>query len=440
MSAGRYARRYRWIAAATLSLSACSGPMSAPTDRVTVTAKGGLLAQGLGADGCHRETVADASGPVDLRNFTGASAGCPAEVAIFGVDRSAELISPTWTAASDHIETVAGALTPVSVIAYVAALPYATQAETDAACRRAEADIARAHQLYNGMRCGMGVTARIQVVDLSKNWNVLYSGCTLADTLKAEAGHSPGALNAYYIVGSNGDKGVWCGPDVLIVSTISDNETFAHEVGHGLSLDHFPLPTANIMVSGSSVRDTFTLGQCFRCNFNPTSAMRRSTTIGPADCPQRLGDGRCPEVWWPEPGPPPTAAPPAGVTAGEAVRGWLECEECTPADLAPVVALGDTAVPLLRQSLSNLHDPVRNHLQSTYRSLRAYCVARPAVPLTITEEAYVASYLNNARARYQLRAAVAAAQIRTAAALTLVREIRTSARRDVRDYLGFLLQ
>lgn len=400
------------------------------------------FAQGLAADGtCARAPFRIVRGAAYLPEITGGDSACPGEMAAFAVDQRVELLNPGWSRWRDSIHLSGGDLAPLSVVAYVASLPNATPDETELACKRAEADVARAHQLFNTMQCGIAIHGDVKPAKLTESYGLLYAGCNLAESLHDSLGYQPGVLNVYYIAG-NGEKGLYCesAPDTLIVSTIAaDNETLAHEVGHALTLDHFGDSSDNIMTSGTSIRDVFTLGQCFRCAYNPASPSRATPIKPAAACPTRDRDDRCPEVFWPAPAP---AAPPQHQPAKPAdiVKRWLECEECTSEDLQRVVALRDDAVTMLGQAFDSGTGTVRLHLQAVYDALRPYCDSRPGIALRLSRDEYVAGYLGNLRARHQLRAAIAAAQIRTAAANALLQLLRRTARRDVQRYITVILQ
>src|SRR5262249_29085795 len=66
------------------------------------------FAQGLSADGCHRDQIPLALGTSPLRQFIAADATCPAEVALFGVDQSAVLLQPSWSGGSDSVQAPTG--------------------------------------------------------------------------------------------------------------------------------------------------------------------------------------------------------------------------------------------------------------------------------------------------------------------------------------------
>jgi hypothetical protein len=404
------------------------------------------FAQGLSTDGCHRDEVPLASGSSLLRQFVAADATCPAEVALFGIDRAAAHLQPPWSSSGDVVQASAGAPRMLNVVAHVVTLPLLTNAEMDLRVQRAETDAARANELFSTMRCGFNVTGQAHKVDVDPQHvnDVLYATCnaTGVNALRTHVGFQNDALNAYYIVGSNnGEKGASCGNGVLIVASGSDNETLAHEIGHALSLRHFPLATENIMVSGTSVRNEFTLGQCYRCNFNPTSHASTNEAPGEPDCPAEDRNERCPEVWWPVTAPaPPPPGPSPEPSAAETVRVWLECEECTDNELRPVIDLGDRAIPLLRQQLdAPPPDRVRAHLQTTYQRLKPYADNKK-ITLRLSQDTYVSGYLANRTARLQLRAAIAAGRIQTPLARQLVRELRDNSRSDVRQHINRFLQ
>lgn len=104
-----------------------------------------------------------------------------------------------------------------------------------------------------------------------------------------------------------------------------------------------------------------------------------------------------------------------------AVVVWLDCVECTPAQLAGVKALGDQAVPDFRSLL--LRGPSdarlareRQRLQTAYQALKDYERRHPQNTVQGTEQQYVDLYLPQFVLRYRLRAAKALGEIATPSA------------------------
>jgi hypothetical protein len=124
-------------------------------------------------------------------------------------------------------------------------------------------------------------------------------------------------------------------------------------------------------------------------------------------------------------GPGPTPAPdvPSGVDpsrltsdqkaeARRTIIAWLECEECTEGQLEAVVKLGAAAVPSLAASLREgpsqaSREVYRRNLAATYRELKDYERTHPEAHVTMSEEEYVRTYMENYVALHQTRSATA---------------------------------
>ena len=113
--------------------------------------------------------------------------------------------------------------------------------------------------------------------------------------------------------------------------------------------------------------------------------------------------------------PARSAQPTAPLTTDSRVVSWLDCIECSPAELDALVKQGDAIVPALRQVLLNgpsqdRVDEKRRHLESTYRSMKQYEQKRPDRAVTLSEQQYIALYqekfvlLNRTRAARALGA------------------------------------
>lgn len=119
--------------------------------------------------------------------------------------------------------------------------------------------------------------------------------------------------------------------------------------------------------------------------------------------------------------------PPAQAATLPAINAWLDCVECSDADLKAVAAFGDRAVPDLRGLL--LNGPSRErlesqqrHWQATYRSLKEYEQRRPERRVPLTEQEYVQRYQQKYILLNRSRAARALGAIRTTQALIALRE------------------
>jgi hypothetical protein len=104
-----------------------------------------------------------------------------------------------------------------------------------------------------------------------------------------------------------------------------------------------------------------------------------------------------------------------------ATVAWLDCVECTPAQLDAVKALGDQAVPDFRSLL--LRGPgdarlriERQRLQAAYQALKDYERRHPQNAVPGTEQQYIDLYLPQFVLRYRLRAAKALGAIATPSA------------------------
>jgi len=136
-----------------------------------------------------------------------------------------------------------------------------------------------------------------------------------------------------------------------------------------------------------------------------------------------------------------------GQDAADAVGAWLNCEECEDGELNAVLALGDTALPSLRQAL--LQGPsaaeleeARSHLMASYDGILPYWPAESGSPPPTRDE-YVRMYLSNLVARYQKRAMIALETLGGRQAIqaleeALREELRDDVRREIVASLGRL--
>jgi hypothetical protein len=99
-----------------------------------------------------------------------------------------------------------------------------------------------------------------------------------------------------------------------------------------------------------------------------------------------------------------------------AIIDWMECEECTEGQLESVVRLGEPAVLSLAAileggpSVAKL-DILEEHLRATYKDLIEYSTTHPENKPENSEEEFVRQYMDNYKALYQSRAAIALGEI-----------------------------
>lgn len=121
------------------------------------------------------------------------------------------------------------------------------------------------------------------------------------------------------------------------------------------------------------------------------------------------------------------------------ISAWLDCVECSNAELKAVVALGGSAVPELRRVLLNGPAPEqmaaeRQHLQRTYRTMKEYEQRRPERRVAVTESEYVRIYEEKFVLLKRGRAARALGAIATDAAVAALREVlKTDLPADLRS-------
>lgn len=102
--------------------------------------------------------------------------------------------------------------------------------------------------------------------------------------------------------------------------------------------------------------------------------------------------------------------------ARQALKTWLECEECQEGELAAVTKYGDAIVPsliaVLNQGLSPAgRERLRLDLEARHDELAARAQHNQRSQLTASKEEFTALYLSNLDAQYRVRAAQALAQI-----------------------------
>jgi hypothetical protein len=173
-------------------------------------------------------------------------------------------------------------------------------------------ELAAAKSIYNDMQCGIDFDAEIKTSSALKNLTI---GCNDLTPL-GQVGLKPiaGRLNIYYVEQISdpayneiiGQRCATNGNVILISLREGLVATLAHEVGHALSLGDAVSGLAgstangvsNLMLQASSEQKLLSIGQCFRVNLNPTSAInvlgaRRGETPG---CRDTAGSAACPPL------------------------------------------------------------------------------------------------------------------------------------------------
>lgn len=137
----------------------------------------------------------------------------------------------------------------------------------------------------------------------------------------------------------------------------------------------------------------------------------------------------------------PTAAPPPQPqqpTPPSPIIAWLDCVECSATQRDALRALGDTAVPELREVL--LNGPTQDrlnrqqqHSKEAFGSLKKYRERRNRPASKTTEEEYVERFRQNFILRNRSRAASGLSVINTALALdTLSAALKTDLPEELR--------
>jgi hypothetical protein len=147
------------------------------------------------------------------------------------------------------------------------------------------------------------------IIDTMDDENAVGTNCANVNTLKNdEDNYTVDAINIYFInqnftsdslsdssVDEPDKHGYACyeqgAPEVIFMGTDHSNSTSAHELGHSLGLNEpdyghaspiagFASETKNIMVTGTVLRDRFTVGQVFRMNVDQRAWINRETVAG----------------------------------------------------------------------------------------------------------------------------------------------------------------
>lgn len=151
------------------------------------------------------------------------------------------------------------------------------------------------------------------------------------------------------------------------------------------------------------------------------------------------------ELVRPAPVIPKTLSPEQAVQARNQIMAWLECEECSEGELEAVVKLGNIAVPTLGATLKQgpsaaSREELRQHLVDTHQKLGEYARTHPEGKVSMSEDQYVKTYMDNYVALYGVRSAQALAAIGGAEAnkhlqTALKYELRADVRAVVADSL-----
>lgn len=121
---------------------------------------------------------------------------------------------------------------------------------------------------------------------------------------------------------------------------------------------------------------------------------------------------------------------------------WFECTECNRGELKEVAELGAIAVPSLIATLQKGPSPakqeiMRLRLLRSYKQLSEYKENHRILTATESESEYIAHYLENYLAQYQIRAAIALDEIGGPAARHALEEaLTTPLRKDVQRFVN----
>lgn len=94
------------------------------------------------------------------------------------------------------------------------------------------------------------------------------------------------------------------------------------------------------------------------------------------------------------------------------ILNWLDCEECTAAQLQAVIRLGPKAVPFLAAALHQGPTFVAlvsltRFLKRRYAELQKYKATHQDAPLPLNEREYIELHVSQLTTQYQIRAATA---------------------------------
>jgi len=272
-----------------------------------------ILFDGRRGGACEDDAILRANSAVDMASVE-ADAGCNAELTVFSDDDAAVFVnsvSPAWSNSfGDNVMVdLSQPMYEVPLTIWIVTSDATIQATYEA---RAAADLARARQLYNTMNTGIGfaydpatdlevVSDPGQVATIVATANgVVSSGLCSTGAITGDASiHRANRLNVYYatVTGLNGfecDNG-----GVIVMFTTANNETLSHEVGHAFDMRHYTAGSDNIMWGvGITGRNNFTIGQAFRMNLNPGSALNDlGTRSEPTrNCADNAMTDTCPDI------------------------------------------------------------------------------------------------------------------------------------------------
>lgn len=132
--------------------------------------------------------------------------------------------------------------------------------------------------------------------------------------------------------------------------------------------------------------------------------------------------------------------------AHQRLEMWLECTECDRGELKAVATLGALAVPSLITTLKKgpsqaKREIMRLRLMRSYKQLTEYEDSPHVLTSTESEADYIAHYSENYVAQYQIRAAIALAEIGGPAARHALEEAQTAPlRKDVQRVVNKSLE
>ena len=126
--------------------------------------------------------------------------------------------------------------------------------------------------------------------ELDQAVNASQIGCDDVPLLKQVPGFSPKQLNIFYVDFLNNAYGLWCGLDsiegrnVILIASIAEARTLAHEIGHALldsgnhadpGMDDFSAAHRENLMTGNAGGEQLTLGQLYRASLNKYSSVNR---------------------------------------------------------------------------------------------------------------------------------------------------------------------
>lgn len=385
-----------------------------------------VLVAGQTVGRCVDDAVHQGRGTIAIENLVPATHPCPADpqLVVFREEHAVERLASLPVTSNPRDVICADAEPPIrsaSVRVWVLKTKNDSDSATQRKSRRARADVARAHHLFNTRRCGVVFHATLTVGTLAKS-DLVYADCDQIDDLLRDVTPAPDprAFNVFYTTG-RGEKGWWC-PDsgAAIVTRAADNETLAHEIGHAYALQHFGDGYDNVMVSGSYIRTEMTAGQCFRVNFDRRSllALEDGGARTLPLCDDSAMTRECPTVNWPS----ANDAPPGddggdigGKQGRRLLRRWLECEECTNHELDKLLQ-APPEIKFFERAAAEVPSDQARHLHAVYPVVKSYGgqASHHEVNIDdIPEREYVEMYEYGTLYRHQIRVLWSLVQQRT---------------------------